>query len=74
MSSIPVDPTTLQKLRLVATTVEIVDENGTVIGHFVPISCSPREPRIGEEEIQRRLRNGDGRPLADILRELEKRA
>jgi CDI immunity proteins len=33
-----------------------------------------REPQIGEEEVQRRLREGGGRSLAEIMSDLEKRS
>jgi hypothetical protein len=44
-----------------------------VLGHFVPRDRR-KEPQISEEEIQRRLKQGGGRSLAEIMADLEKRA
>src|SRR5438132_3871844 len=35
---------------------------------------SSREPQIGEEEVQRRLQEGGGKSLAEIMSDLEKRS
>ena len=55
------------------------DENGNLLGRFTPSKLDPAlyenlEPQISEEEIQRRIQAGGGRPLAEILTDLEKRA
>ena len=57
--------------------VEICDESGRVLGVFVPF-IDPSlygdiEPQISDEEIRRRIAEGGGRPLADILADLERR-
>jgi len=77
MSSVVVDPATLARLSGVAQTVTLTDAAGRVVGHFVPI-VDPAlgeeiEPQISEEELKRRERQGGGRPLVDILRDLERR-
>jgi hypothetical protein len=74
MTQIIVDPATLQQLRLARTTLELVDTTGNFIGHFVPATPAGREPTISEVELQRREQRGGGRPLAQILADLEKRA
>jgi hypothetical protein len=78
MGRITVDPTTLARLQGIGRTMELCDESGRVVGHFVPVLDTPiasgSEPQISEEEIQRRLQEGGGRPLADILKDLEKLA
>ncbi len=77
MTRIVVDPVTLAKLEGVCQTVELCDAAGRVIGHFVPALDRSKhpdmEPRISTEELDRRLQAGGGRPLADILADLEKR-
>jgi hypothetical protein len=49
-----------------------------VVGRFVPTvdhsECAELEPRVSEEELDRRERAGGGRPLANILADLEKRS
>jgi hypothetical protein len=74
MTQLIVDPTTLNQLRLARTTLELVDDAGQVLGHFVPATPAGKEPTISEEELQRREQRGGGRPLAPILADLEKRA
>ena len=78
MTKIVLDPATQSKLETGGQILEICDPSGRILGHFLPVSPSspanPLEPQISDEEIQARLRQGGGRPLADILADLEKRA
>lgn len=74
MTRLTLDAETGKRLRQGDTTLELVDEKGSVIGRFVRLPDKGREPTISEEEIQRRLAKGGGRPLKDILADLEKRA
>jgi hypothetical protein len=67
------DPAIVQQLRQAQTTVKLIDYAGNVIGRFVPKPAAPEEPPITEEELRRRAQE-PGRPLADILADLEKRA
>ncbi|MGC1273248.1 MAG: hypothetical protein WBC44_06040 [Planctomycetaceae bacterium] len=54
---------------------EVCDAAGRVLGHFVPtLQHDVLDPGISDEEIERRIRKGGGRPLADILADLEKLA
>ena len=55
--------------------LQFVDESGHVLGLFTP-SGDPKvlKPQISEDEIKKRLAQGGGRPLADILRDLEARS
>lgn len=56
--------------------VQVCTRDGRVLGYFSP--AKPKtlrlDPPIGEDEIRRIEAEGGGRPLADILRDLEKRA
>lgn len=56
--------------------VEICDESGRVIGRFRPaVYDDPAaQPQVSEDELRRREAEGGGRPLEDILADLEKRA
>jgi hypothetical protein len=78
MNRVVVDPTTVEKLRCVFDQSELCDAAGNVLGRFLPVlrgtEFSSMKPQISEEEIQRRLHEGGGRPLADILADLEARA
>ena len=75
MTKIILDKQTRANLRDLQETLQFVDESGQLLGLFTP-SVDPGllKPQIGEEEIKRRLAQGGGRPLADILRDLEKGA
>jgi hypothetical protein len=77
METLVLDPKTGAKLRGSGRVIGLLDENGALLGHFLPVSepldRKDREPRISEEEIQRRLADPTGRKLADILADLERR-
>jgi hypothetical protein len=66
------DPAVVQQLRSAKTALLLTDSTGAVIGQFVPGDPIGSEPPITEEELQRREQQ-EGRPLADILADLEKR-
>ena len=67
---------TIDKLRTVVGSTEVKDDNGVLLGHFysvvTPESIDQYECPLSEEELLRRSQEGGGRPLADILRDLEK--
>lgn len=78
MSKVTVDPTMGEKLRRLTEQVELCDADGRTLGYFTPtVDRSLYEgvdSPIREDELQRRINEGGGRPLADILRDLEKTA
>jgi hypothetical protein len=75
MTKVVVDAGTRRKLRNLAEDMQFTDEDGKILGSFTPAAKnSRREPQIGEEEIQRRLREGGGRSLTEIMSDLEKRS
>lgn len=78
MERVTVDLVTRTKLANARQKVELCDDSGRVFGHFLPLENhsrdTGREPRISDEEIERRLRLGGGRSLAEILADLEKKA
>jgi hypothetical protein len=77
MTKVIVDPATEAKLAAARKTLEICNNRGRVLGHFVPnlnLGEVSMEPQISQEELDRRERAGGGRPLVDILADLEKRA
>jgi hypothetical protein len=77
MSIVITDKTLLEQFGQALDTVEIRDGNGRLLGMFAPpygkLPAGVRSP-FTEEEIERRRSEPDGQLLADIMRELEKRA
>ena len=70
------------KLRTATVATQICDDKGNVLGVYTPQAGGERNPTLqevldkcptSEEEIERRRQEGGGRPLADILRELDSR-
>jgi hypothetical protein len=75
MTKVIIDANTRKKFRNLAEDMQFTDQEGKVLGSFTPAAKNSRsEPQIGEEEIQRRLREGGGRSLAEIMSDLEKRS
>ena len=76
MKRVVVDSATLAKLLDLCQSVDLCDESGRAIGRFRPaiLDDPAMQPQISEEEIERRMKLGGGRPLAEILVDLEKRA
>lgn len=78
MNRVIVDPVTREKLANIRQKSELCDDTGQILGLFLPLeepgSDTGREPRISNAEIERRLRCGGGRSLAEILADLEKKA
>jgi hypothetical protein len=73
---ITVDNVLRDKLGGLQSHVELCDESGYVVGYFTPAA----DPAIYEgvqsptsdEELDRRSRQGGGRPLREILDDLER--
>ena len=58
--------------------MEFCDESGHTLGYFKPLENrelyrTVEVPELSEDEIERRLKEGKGRTLAEILADLEKR-
>jgi hypothetical protein len=51
--------------------VDLCDEQGHVVGHFVPSAAL--ELDIPEEELDRRAANFHGRPLDELVADWERR-
>jgi hypothetical protein len=70
------DPALLTQFTGVRNTVDVFGPNGEFIGTFSPpIGLPPPGFKIPftEEELERRRQTRTGRPLKDILRDLEAR-
>ncbi len=77
MMKITVDDVLRARLHNLHSPLELCDESGRVLGRFTP-AANPAmyqgvESPSGEEELQRRSQQGGGRPLADILGDLQRR-
>jgi hypothetical protein len=78
MITITVDRELRARLGDLAELVELLDEQGQIIGYVTPISSQRplyedlEVPTFTAEEVQRLLNQPPGRPLADILADLEK--
>jgi hypothetical protein len=75
MTRLTVDAAFLARLDKLDSVVEVCDESGRTIGYFHPVSHSSeaavRSP-YSDEEIQRRQQQRTGRPLSEIMADLEK--
>ena len=77
MIRITIDSALASQLGNLQTPAELHDESGRVLGYLTPAIASAAyaqaDPGISEAELDHREANGGGRPLQDILRDLEKR-
>lgn len=74
MSELQVTDARLEaELRNARNGVTLKGADGRILGIYTPIDSDSMQPRITEEEIQRRIKAGGGRKLADILRDLDAR-
>jgi hypothetical protein len=82
MSRVVLDAATLGKLAGRREVVELVDEAGNVVGHYLPPPPPAAPPGsrwwpFTDEEVERAFGPPDpddpGRPLEDILRQVEGR-
>lgn len=77
MVRVTIDQVVRSKLGGLDSPLELCDETGRVVGHFIPVEdhsiYEGVESPVSDEELDRRLREESGRPLEDILRDLESR-
>ncbi|MGH7199588.1 MAG: hypothetical protein ACREJB_03225 [Planctomycetaceae bacterium] len=75
MTKIVIDAALPEKLHQIQERVQLCTEDGRIVGVFLPVvdkSLYERiEPPISEEELDRREKQGGGRSLQEILRDLE---
>jgi len=78
MNRVILDAALAAKLRSLHQPSDLCDTSGRLLGRFIPLTNPPeteiREPQVSEEELDRRERVPGGRPLSDILADLEKRS
>jgi hypothetical protein len=77
MTRVTIDTATFMKLLGVREDAELYDEKGRLVGYFSP--GPPRDAEgnaiipISDEELERRSKEGGGRPLNTIWQDLSKR-
>jgi len=78
MPALILEQSAIDKLRVLKVGVEIRDQKGDLIGFFHPAITSDDvdqyECPVSNEELLRRARDGGGRRLGDILKDLRSRA
>ena len=75
MIRIVVDDQTCEQLQAARETVFVCDKAGRILGQFVPEAPDrPLVSDISEEELRRRLAVETGRPLKNILADLDRRS
>jgi hypothetical protein len=78
MSITITDPTLLAQLRQATGSVELKDPDGNTLGTFAveglgKLPPGVKSPFTREEMEERRQKHRSGRPLKDIIRDLESR-
>ncbi len=79
MTPVIITPELRSLLPSLGQPLEFRDEQGNLLGRYTPSKLDPAayanlDPGISEEEIQRRIQEGGGRTLAEILADLEKQS
>ena len=72
MTQIRIDAHLAQQLQASPAPLELCGPDGKVVGQFTPRKNPKVEVPFTEEEIQQSKQEKGGRPLADILADLEK--
>jgi hypothetical protein len=69
MATLILDPITREKFVGLNKLTELRDQNGRLVGHYIPAEppC-PWEPDLTEEEIRRRIQEPGGSTLAEFWR------
>ncbi len=72
MTRILLDAKLARQLKTSSESMELCDPDGDVVGHFTPVKKPKIAIPFSEEELKRSKQKSGGRPLADILADLEK--
>jgi len=74
MNKIIIDDVLREKLNGLHEPVTLCDKNGKALAYVSPVTdpsvYADLDPQISEEELTRREKEGDGRPLSEILADL----
>jgi hypothetical protein len=75
MTRVTLDSETVSKLHDLQEHLELCDQSGRLLGYFVPtedkVKYAQTEGQVSDAELNRREAEESGRPLADILRDLD---
>ena len=75
MTRVTLDNETVARLHNLQENLEVCDQTGRLLGYFVPTGDKAMyaqvDGQVSEAELDRREADEGGRPLADILRDLE---
>jgi hypothetical protein len=78
MDHIVIDDSMRETCEKAEGPLEVCDRQGRILGYFVGVNDRAiyrlLNSGLTEKELQERLREGGGRPLEDILRDLEARS
>jgi len=74
MTTIVLDRQTADRAKKVRDQAEVRDEEGRLLGTFLPASDPRYDCPFTDEEIQKALDEPGGKPLRQILEELRARA
>jgi hypothetical protein len=72
MTRILLDANLAGQLKSSPGAIELCDPSGEVVGHFTPIRKPKMAVPFSEDEIKKSKQKPGGRPLADILADLNK--
>lgn len=71
MTRITLDPQLLQQLHALTEPAELCDQQGRIIGRFVPqvdaSAYAPLDPQVSEDELRRREQSADWYTTAEVL-------
>jgi hypothetical protein len=76
MTKLTLDPQLREKLNELQEQIEVCDENGQTVGHFVPkdfymqLVYAWLNTQVTDEELERAAQEPGGRPLAEIWKSL----
>ena len=77
MGRVTIDQALLSQLDRLDAPLELCDETGRVVGHFIPVEDRSIYEGVDspamDEELDRRSREESGRLLDDILRDLQRK-
>lgn len=75
MNLVTVDAELRAKLHGLGEPLDFCDEQGRLLGRFVPATnqSAGLEPAVSPDELRRRAEHFQGRPLAELLTEWEQR-
>ncbi len=73
MSKLVLNADLLEKLPALTAETMIVNEQGRILGTFLPVGPAKLEPKISQEELDRRSKSNEERyTTGEVLKHLER--